>query len=118
MGGVLSQGQCDQKGLERLPCSRQRMCWRGVGKLGERPSKKRQADSRQAVHLITQLDIIDTVLTRGIGKHCDQRRISIKDERMLTLGVSKQPRGLQPTKLLSPWSFPGKTTGVGCHFLL
>ena len=24
----------------------------------------------------------------------------------------------QPTRLLSPWNFPGKSTGLGCHFLL
>ena len=24
----------------------------------------------------------------------------------------------QPTRLLRPWDFPGKNTGVGCHFLL
>ena len=28
------------------------------------------------------------------------------------------PRGLQPPRLLHPWDFPGKSTGVGCHFLL
>ena len=26
--------------------------------------------------------------------------------------------GLQPTRFLCPWDFPGKDTGVGCHFLL
>ena len=26
--------------------------------------------------------------------------------------------GLQPVRLLCPWDFPGKNTGVGCHFLL
>ena len=26
--------------------------------------------------------------------------------------------GLQPTRLLCPWNFPGKNTGVGCYFLL
>ena len=31
---------------------------------------------------------------------------------------SLRPHGLQPTRLLCPWAFPGKTTGVGCHFLL
>ena len=31
---------------------------------------------------------------------------------------SKQPHGLQPTRLLHPWDFPGKSTGVGCHCLL
>ena len=28
------------------------------------------------------------------------------------------PHGLQPTRLLRPWDFPGKRTGVGCHRLL
>ena len=27
---------------------------------------------------------------------------------------SSQPHGLQPTRLLCPWDFPGKSTGVGC----
>ena len=31
---------------------------------------------------------------------------------------SSRPRGLQPTRLLHPWDFPGKSTGVGCHCLL
>ena len=31
---------------------------------------------------------------------------------------SWQSRGLQPTRLLHPWSFPGKSIGVGCQFLL
>ena len=31
---------------------------------------------------------------------------------------SQQPHGLQPTRLLRPWDFPGKSTGVGCHHLL
>ena len=28
------------------------------------------------------------------------------------------PYGLEPAKLLHPWDFPSKDTGVGCHFLL
>ena len=32
---------------------------------------------------------------------------------------SLRPHGLaSPTRLLHPWDFPGKSTGVGCHFLL
>ena len=31
---------------------------------------------------------------------------------------SSRPHGLQPTRLLRPWNFPGKSTGVGCHCLL
>ena len=31
--------------------------------------------------------------------------------------VKSRPHGLQPTSLLRPWDFPGKSTGVGWHFL-
>ena len=31
---------------------------------------------------------------------------------------SQRLHGLQPTRLLHSWDFPGKNTGVGCHFLL
>ena len=29
---------------------------------------------------------------------------------------SSRSHGLQPTRLLCPWDFPGKSTGVGCHW--
>ena len=29
-----------------------------------------------------------------------------------------QPHGLQPTRHLCLWDFPGENTGAGCHFLL
>ena len=28
---------------------------------------------------------------------------------------SVQPHRRQPTRLLRPWDFPGKSAGVGCH---
>ena len=31
---------------------------------------------------------------------------------------SQRPHGLQPTRLLCPWDFPGTSTRVGCHCLL
>ena len=34
------------------------------------------------------------------------------------MSASLQPYELYPTRLLHPWDFPGKNTGVGCHFLL
>ena len=31
---------------------------------------------------------------------------------------SSRPHGLQPTRLLRPWDFPGKSSGVVCHCFL
>ena len=31
---------------------------------------------------------------------------------------SQRPQGLQPTRLICPWDFPGKSIGVGCHCFL
>ena len=42
---------------------------------------------------------------------------------MLTCSITSvvsdswQLQGLQPTRLLYPWYFPGKNTGAGCHFI-
>ena len=40
---------------------------------------------------------------------------------LLSCSVMSDPVGpyrLQSARLLGPWDFPGKNTGVGCHFLL
>ena len=34
------------------------------------------------------------------------------------MSYSVRPHRRQPTRLLYPWDSPGKTTEVGCHFLL
>ena len=34
------------------------------------------------------------------------------------LCLTLRPRRLKPARLLCPWDFLGKNTGVGCHFLL
>ena len=34
------------------------------------------------------------------------------------MSTSLQPHGLQPSRLLCPQDFPGKSAGMGCHFLL
>ena len=34
------------------------------------------------------------------------------------VSASSRPHGLQPSRLLHPWDFPCKSTGVGCHCLL
>ena len=47
--------------------------------------------------------------------------MKVKSEREVSRSVvsdSLRPSGLQPTRFLRPWDFPGKSTGVGCHCLL
>ena len=34
------------------------------------------------------------------------------------MSYPQRPHGLQPSRLIRPWDFPGKSTGVGCHCLL
>ena len=36
----------------------------------------------------------------------------------LAMSDPQRPHGLQPTRLLRPWDFPSKSTGVGCQCLL
>ena len=36
----------------------------------------------------------------------------------LSRALTLRSYGLWPARLLCPWNFPGKNTGVGCHFLL
>ena len=45
--------------------------------------------------------------------------MKVKRERSRSVvSDSSRPHGLQPTRLLRPWDFPGKSIGVGCHCLL
>ena len=45
--------------------------------------------------------------------------MKVKSESEVTQSCPTQrPHGLQPTRLLCPWDFPGKSTGVGRHYLL
>ena len=37
--------------------------------------------------------------------------------KLLVVSDSSRPHGLRPTRLLLPWDFPGKSTGVCCHCL-
>ena len=49
-----------------------------------------------------------------VGCHCLLQCMKVKSEGgFLVVSDSSRPRRLQPTRLLCPWDFPGKSTGVG-----
>ena len=54
------------------------------------------------------------------GCHFLFQCMKVKSENEVTAqsSDSSRPHGLQPTRLLRPWDFPSKSTGVGCHCLL
>jgi len=54
------------------------------------------------------------------SKNCRVRMLQILSSSVSSSVVSdsSQLHGLQSSKHLSPWDFPGKNTGVGCHFIL
>ena len=45
-------------------------------------------------------------------------KVKVKVKSLSRVRLFVTPHRLQPTRLLHPWDFPGKSTGVGCHFLL
>ena len=56
---------------------------------------------------------------RILGRHpCPLEAESYQDTAHSVVSDSLQPHGLYLARLLSPWNFPGKNTGLGCHFLL
>ena len=60
----------------------------------------------------------------GVGCHFLLQCMKVKRESekwkwsCSVVSDSSRPHGLQPTRILHPWDFPGKSTGVGCHCLL
>ena len=66
------------------------------------------------VHFFRARMIIFIFFSLKENSHDFHQREGVSD----VVSDSLQPHGLQPTRLLCPWDFPGKNTGVGCHFLL
>ena len=85
-----------------------------------------------SVHEIFQARILDWVaisFSRGSSEPRDRTRVSYRLSykgrpemqwkwNHSVVSDSSRSHGLQPTRLLHPWDFPGKSAGVGCHCLL
>ena len=63
---------------------------------------------------------MDLWTQRGKERLGQIEKVALMYIHSLTLKVTQicltlRAHGLQPTRLLFPWDFPGKNTGVGCH---
>ena len=79
--------------------------------------------------MVTVTDFIflgSKIIAHGDCSHEIKRRLllrikaitNLKESEVSQLCLTLQHHGLQPATLLCPWDFPGKNTGMGCHFLL
>ena len=91
-------------------------------------NKTRNTDVLEPLLNIGFIDVINSNSASIYGWHTTSQALSHADwaaqNGMCACSVtslvsdSLWPYGLQPASLLCPWDFPGKNTGVGCHFLL
>ena len=74
------------------------------------------------ITLPTKVHIVNAMVFPVViyGCELDHKEVCSKGTKWSRSVVSNSLRshGLQPTRLLHPWNFPGKSTGMGCHFLL
>ena len=71
---------------------------------------------RNDQHFNTLLQYIQT-----LNHYIIHLKLTARCACMLSCSVvsdSLQPHGLYPARLLHPWDFPDKDTGVGCHLIL
>ena len=77
-------------------------------------------------HVISDLENI-SVLSDNLPSQtdcCTYHYLFLQLNRMVVICLvaksclTLQPHGLEPTRFLCLWDFPGKNTGVVCHFLL
>ena len=103
-----------------------KVCWRLLSHLTASPPGGR----RGSFFLLLPVNSVRTWhhrlshLSLGNPRPHDDSLFSLQQRRHLCLcacsdlSASSRPHGLQPPRLLCPWEFSGKNTGVGCHSLL
>ena len=63
----------------------------------------------------TDLRLLNCILSNGQD---DKFYVTVWRSEVAQSCETLRSHGLLPTRLLHLWNFPGKSTGVGCHFLL
>ena len=92
-----------------------KVCWSSILN-----SKEKHWERKDCVFICLLVSIILLmfvyVLIKGV-ETCS-RNLAIVKWSYLVVSDPQQPHGLQPSRLLHPWDFPGKSTRVRCHCLL
>ena len=57
-------------------------------------------------------------MSKYTGRADSQNSKHGRKVKVLVVSISLRPYELLPIRLLCPWDFPGKNTGVGIHSLL
>ena len=113
------------KGPLRSLASEQPMCVRKPPKAEEEPPERTGKNNPWSSHRLGRR----IISTNQNGKCHDSWETRTRVQRVLPQSLvrccicsitsnSLLAFGLQPAGLLCSWGFPGKNTGVGCHFLL
>ena len=68
-------------------------------------SRETQDNRGNKTRALVQIETADTALRACVLSHFSYLQLL-------------RPHGVHPARLLCPWDFPGKDTGVGCHVLL
>ena len=92
------------------------LAWRipGTGEPGGLPSVGSQSRTRlKRLSSSSSSSSIDTCRGMNESPHKYEQYKSKKSESCSVISDSLQPHGLQPARLLCPWNFPGRNTGVG-----
>ena len=55
---------------------------------------------------------------KNTPENCKKKVLKVKMKYLSHVWLFATPWTVQPTRLLRPWNFPGRSNGVGCHFLL
>ena len=69
--------------------------------------------------VMNKIDIFCSHGAYSLGKEDDQKcKLNVCAQLLSHVWLFATPWTEKPMRLLCPWNFPDKNTGVGCHFLL
>ena len=94
------------------------MCMEGKGKKQEWIARESELQAQQQPQLIFSQGNLELKNVLQHFPYLVQKGLAIMVVQLLCRVQLLRPHGLQTARFLCPWDSSGKSTGVGCHFLL